>query len=372
MTLRRLFFLLVLAFLIACGAAEEGVETTEASGHDTEIDPETLAAQEAKSDGDPCATHGEGDIDGDPLLALVNKHEGGQLKAAYSPADLLPIPPDQMMPGRKGQMRAGALAALEQLTGEALAVEGFDLRARSAYRGFREQCFTFNYWVEQKGVDHADRFSARPGRSQHQLGTTVDLTAESWGWKIEPEVATTVEAAWLAGNAGRFGFALSYPDGAEAITGYGFEPWHYRYIGVDAAAEMEREELILEAYLSRCREGDTKLECSHEPAPEVPVNHHFIGGACESDDACVSLGESARCLTTDHPGGHCTIPCERGCPDRAGNNMLTFCAGEAGAGLCRSQCDHNRFPDAGCREGYACAERERPDKSRRAAVCVPE
>lgn len=369
MTPRRL---VLLCFLTACGTGDGETEAGEAGGYDTEIDPETLADQEAKSDGDPCATHGEGDIDGDPLLALVNKHEGGQLQAAYVPQDLLPVAPDQMMPGRRGQLRAGALAALEQLAGEALSVEGFDLRARSAYRGFREQCFTFNYWVEQKGADHADRFSARPGRSQHQLGTTVDITAESWGWKIEPEVAITSEAAWLAGNAGRFGFALSYPEGAEALTGYGFEPWHYRYIGVDAAAEMEAAELLLETYLTRCREGDAKLACPHEPAPEVPVNHRFIGGACESDDACVSLGESARCLTVDHPGGHCTIPCERSCPDRAGNNVPTFCADEAGAGLCRSQCDFERFPEGGCRDGYACGERARPDGSRRAEVCVPE
>jgi len=360
--------LLSLVLLVACSG--EGPPDVPA-GHDTEISPDVLAGEEAKSDGDPCAAHGEGDVDGGALLVLVNKASGGQLRADYVPVDLLPLHPANVMPGRGALLRAGAAAALERLASDALE-EGFDLRVRSAYRGFREQCFTLNYWVEQKGAEHADRFSARPGRSQHQLGTTVDLTAESWGWVLEPEVAFTAEAAWLVGNAHRFGFALSYPDGAEAVTGYGFEPWHYRYIGVDAAAEMAAEGILLETYLRRCRDDESTLDCPEEVAPEVPVNHRFIGGACAADDDCASLGDDARCLLEGHPGGHCTRPCERGCPDRPGNNALTFCAAEAGAGLCRSQCDFDRFSDSGCREGYACAPGERPDASRRADVCRPE
>lgn len=358
------------ALLFACSDGGSPAESAP-SGHDTDIDPAVLAEQEAKSDGDPCAAHGEGDVDGDALLVLVNKGEGGQLRADYTPRDLLPLHPRNVMPGRTGLLRASALSAFEHLADDALATEGFDLRVRSAYRGFREQCFTFDYWVEQKGAEHADRFSARPGRSQHQLGTTVDITAESWGWAIEPEVALTPEAAWLAGNAPRFGFALSYPEGAEDLTGYGFEPWHYRYIGVDAAAEMVATDLLLETYLRTCRAGDEKLECPAEAAPEVPVNHRFIGGACTDDADCASLGDSARCLTSGHPDGHCTLPCERGCPDRAGNNQLTFCAAESGAGLCRSQCDFERFT-TGCRAGYACLDGERPDGSRSADVCLAE
>ncbi len=370
--MRHSWFKLALSLVLAACGAEDAEAPPPGGGYDQQIGDDAIAALEAKSDGDPCEGHGAGDVDGASLLVLVNKGTGGQLRADYVPADLVPVDVEQMMPGREGLMRIGALEGLRALTGAALAEQGFELRARSVYRSFKNQCFTFDYWVEEKGEAHADRYSARPGRSQHQLGTTVDITAESWGWQIEPEVATTPEAAWLAGNAGRFGFALSYPDGVEETTGYGFEPWHFRYIGVEAAAEMEAKGLILEAYLRGCRDGASDLSCPDEPAPEVPANYRFIGGGCASDTDCASLGPSARCLTDGHPGGHCTLPCTRGCPDRPGRNALTFCAAEAGAGLCRSQCDFGLFPGAGCREGYACLDGERPDGSRSADVCLPD
>jgi zinc D-Ala-D-Ala carboxypeptidase len=365
----------LVAVLAACGAVDDGpVESpvaTESAGFDTDLDPETLMGEETKSDGDPCADYAGGDADGTSLLALVNKTH--YLPGDYAPEDLLPLGADAVMPGRRGMLRVAALRALEALQSTALMEASMDFRARSAYRGFREQCFTFNYWVKQKGAEHAGRFSARPGRSQHQLGTTVDLTTEAWGWVIEPEVALTEEAAWLAANAGRFGFVMSYPEHAEEETGYAFEPWHFRYVGGEAAAEAEREGLILEHYLRRCRDGDAELTCPEEIAPLVPVNHRFIGGACADDSECASLGESARCLTDGHPEGHCTVPCTRGCPDRAGNNQRTFCAVERdGAAWCRSQCDFDRFPDAGCRGGYACLDGERPNAAGQAEVCRPD
>lgn len=358
------------ALLFACGEddARPPIEASPA-GYDEAIDPAALAAQEGKADAIDCAAYDDGTADGASLLVLVNKATA--LKGSYRPADLLPIPSALMIPDRRSLLRAGPLAGLEALATAALDA-GFDLRARSAYRGFREQCFTFDYWVQRKGVEHADRYSARPGRSQHQLGTTVDITAESWGWAIEPEVAQTAEAAWLFANAGRFGFALSYPEGAEAITGYAFEPWHYRYIGVEAAAEMEAAGLILETYLRACADPETAFACPEEVQPAVPVNHRFIGGACGSDDDCESLGEGAVCLLDGHPDGHCTVPCTRGCPDRAGNNQTTFCHAERdGAAWCRSRCDFARFA-SGCRAGYACLDGARPEMAGTAEVCLPD
>lgn len=366
--MRRICLSLFILGSLGCDDQPPPVAATP-PGYDEAIDPAALAAQEGKADAIDCAAYDDGTLDGSALLALVNKATA--LKGSYAPGDLLPIPSALMVPGRSGILRAGPLEAFDALATAALD-EGFDLRVRSAYRGFREQCFTFDYWVQQKGAEHADRYSARPGRSQHQLGTTVDVTAERWGWQIEPEVATTPEAAWLFANAGRFGFALSYPEGAEAITGYAFEPWHYRYIGIEAAAEMEAAGLILEQYLQACAAPEATLACPEEVQPEVPVNHRFIGGACSADLDCESLGDDAVCLLDGHPDGHCTIPCTRGCPDRAGNNQRTFCHAEPdGAGWCRSQCDFDRF-EAGCRAGYACLDGARPGGAGSAEICLPD
>ena len=319
-----------------------------------------------------CRQYDDGQVDGASLLALVNKQDA--LRGSYAPADLLPLGAELRMPDRPVVLlRAGARAAFEALTSAALVEAGVDLRARSAYRSFREQCLTFDFKVRENGLEHADRYSARPGRSQHQLGTTVDITAEIWDWELEPEMAETAEAGWLATNAGRFGFALSYPAGQEDLTGYAFEPWHFRYIGVEAAAELAASDLILEEYLRACAAGDAGFACPEEPQPAVPVNQEFIGGACATDADCASLGPDALCLVEDHPGGYCTVPCTRGCPDRAGNNQVTFCHGEReGEAWCRSKCDFSRFPEAGCREGYTCLDGERPDGSARADVCRPE
>jgi len=377
--LRRLI-LVCFAVATACGGEDAGSAdpTPEApaaggpAGHDGDMDPEALAAAEAKADGDPCAGYPGGTLDGADLLVLVNKAEGGQLSARYAPQDVLPLDPARTMPGRTVALRAAVGDAFARLVDAALTEQGFDLRARSGYRGYREQCFTFDYWVKQKGAGHADRYSARPGRSQHQLGTTVDITAEAWGWALEPEVATTSEAIWLAANAQRFGFALSYPEDAESVTGYGFEPWHFRYIGRAAADEMSSRDLLLETYLRRCAGDDPELECPREVFPALPVNFRFVGGACATDGECAAIGEGARCLLDGYAGGHCTAPCDRYCPDRPGNNTATFCvAGDDGAGLCHARCDFDRFEDRGCREGYVCGAAHRPRGPGAGEVCLP-
>ena len=79
---------------------------------------------------------------------------------------------------------------------------------------------TYNYWVSQVGAVEADRFSARPGHSQHQLGTTADITSDSVDHKLVASFGDTQEGKWLASNAYKYGFVLAYPAGYEQITGY--------------------------------------------------------------------------------------------------------------------------------------------------------
>lgn len=354
-----------LALLAACGS----VDTI---GFDGELDPELLDELEGKADSRACADYPGGELSGDDLLVLVNKQPEQQLAKRWAPPDLVPIDDSEMMPGRSGEVRYGVSMALSEMLAAA-ATDGLDLGVRSAYRSYRTQCITFSYKVARHGLEHARRFSAEPGRSQHQLGTTVDITAARIGWALSQSLADEPEGQWLAANAHRFGFALSYPEGAEQVTGYAFEPWHFRYVGRAAAAEMHAREMLLEEYLAACDAGGDGLECPREQLPELEANQGWIGGACETDADCANV-EGGFCLTDEsgYAGGHCTVGCTEFCPDRGGLNATTFCVDAEAGALCHSKCDFDLFPDGGCREGYACVEGTRPSGSRSAMVCLPE
>lgn len=117
---------------------------------------------------------------------------------------------------------------------EAAAREGIDILFASGYRPYEYQENLYNSWVEELGQIEADRVSAKPGTSQHQLGTAVDFGS------ISDAYADTEAGRWLSKKAGEFGFSLSYPAEAEQITGYRWECWHYRYITVKGI-EIQRE-----------------------------------------------------------------------------------------------------------------------------------
>jgi len=223
---------------------------------------------------DPCALHPGGALDGEGLLVRVDKEEGRQLASDWAPADLVALDAAAVVPGRSGRLRAEARDALTGMLDSALAEAGVEIRARSAYRSFVEQCLTWNAKVAQHGLDHATRYSARPGRSQHQLGTTVDLSVSLLGWDLLTSFGESTAGLWLADNAWRFGFALSYPEGMEDVTGYAYEPWHFRYVGTAATAEMRALDLDLDAYLRTCEEEGTTLRCGASTAesdePQAP------------------------------------------------------------------------------------------------------
>jgi D-alanyl-D-alanine carboxypeptidase len=201
--------------------------------------------------GGPCEGYPAGARTGEDLLTLVDKAGDHQLAADFVPPALAGIPSAYRMAGRTGELRAEALAAFVALADAAAAERGPALRVRSGYRSFEDQCATMTFYREANGEAYAARYVAPPGRSEHQLGTAVDVTSVDAGWQ-----------AWLADNAARFGFALSYPAGHEDETGYAHEPWHYRYVGVAAAAELVAADLILAAYLARCADpAETALAC---------------------------------------------------------------------------------------------------------------
>lgn len=128
-------------------------------------------------------------------------------------------------------LRQEALAQLQAMDAAARGA-GIDIIVASAYRSYQQQAQLYQYYVDQNGEAAANRFSAKPGHSEHQLGTTVDLTSASSSYQLTDGYGGTPEGKWVAQNAYRFGFVMSYPEGKEAITGYVYEPWHFRYVGI--------------------------------------------------------------------------------------------------------------------------------------------
>ncbi|GAA2227403.1 M15 family metallopeptidase [Herbiconiux moechotypicola] len=159
--------------------------------------------------------------------------------AGYVPPDLVELAPD--IPNPNGHLlRADAAASLEQMFAAARAEIGVQLVAQSGYRSYDSQVYAYNYYVNLLGVDGADLTSARPGYSEHQTGMAMDILGQDSSCTLDdgPCFSTAASGQWLAANAWRFGWILRYPDGATPITGYEFEPWHYRWVGVELATEM--------------------------------------------------------------------------------------------------------------------------------------
>lgn len=159
------------------------------------------------------------------------------------------------------QIHEDTLPDLERLINDAKSA-GFNIQITSAYRSYQDQVETFTYWVEREmnlygysRVDaekSANKFSARPGFSEHQLGTVVDLNSIDCNAFDGYCYANEVLWKWLKENAYKYGFIQSYPDGKELITGYIPEAWHYRWIGIGNAGEYKKveEKLVLQEWLT--------------------------------------------------------------------------------------------------------------------------
>jgi len=182
-------------------------------------------------------------------LALVNRCQ--RLRSDFSPLDLrfVNVPQVNTWSGNH-YLRESAATALENLFSEA-AEQGLDLVLSSAYRDYNLQSVFFNNNVNNLGRDQALRVSAVPGHSEHQLGLGADISTpalESVGW-LTNTFSTTPEGIWVGQNAHRFGFIISYPYGRTEDTGFIYEPWHLRYIGIYAATSIYEQGLILEEFL---------------------------------------------------------------------------------------------------------------------------
>lgn len=136
-----------------------------------------------------------------------------------------------------------AQAALNEMINGAKA-EGINLFLKSGFRSYSTQETLYNNYVARDGVAEADRYSARPGHSEHQTGLAFDLNS------LEQSFGDTKEGKWLEQNCWKYGFIIRYPKNKESITGYMYEPWHVRYLGKDVAKSVYESGLCLEEYLN--------------------------------------------------------------------------------------------------------------------------
>jgi len=157
------------------------------------------------------------------LLILVDKEH--TLEKQYVPPDLINLEGYSFpLAGNKLELRRMIIHDLLAMV-ESGREQGIELVISSTYRSYSRQELIYDYNVRSLGREIADRESAKPGHSQHQLGTTIDFGS------IDHSFVSHPAGIWLAEHSWQFGFSLSYPPESEKITGYRYEPWHYRYIG---------------------------------------------------------------------------------------------------------------------------------------------
>ncbi len=183
------------------------------------------------------------------LRVLVDRSHS--LPQTYVPDDLVPLRAYGVPTLGSGvlRLRHDAAEHLGRLV-DAAATDGEELVVASAYRSYEEQQVSHKRLASVYGAG-AGGMSATPGHSQHQLGTAVDFTNAAVGYQVWMPFGETSAYRWLQLHAQEYGFVLAYPRGREEETGYRWEPWHYRYVGVKNAQRLEKSSLSLQEFLER-------------------------------------------------------------------------------------------------------------------------
>jgi zinc D-Ala-D-Ala carboxypeptidase len=174
----------------------------------------------------------------DPASLWVVVNKGRKLPSTYQPDDLMyPDTSLRYSSGSEMQLRADAASAIKRMF-SAASGDGIKLMVASGYRRY----------VNEMGQAEAEKISARPGHSEHQTGLAVDVAPTSGQCLLEECFGDLADGKWVAEKAHLYGFIIRYPKGKEKQTGYGYEPWHLRYIGKELAGEVTEADQTLEQF----------------------------------------------------------------------------------------------------------------------------
>lgn len=217
----------------------------------------------------------------DAYLLLMNKT--ATLGKDYVPASLTVLNCPVLESGRTYELESRAASALGEMLREMKTAGVTDIMVCSSYRSYQKQQSLYNHYVQlesstlsveayevlgydyikanytdqgKTSLDHEDAikvvlsYSAYPGTSEHQTGLCVDFITEEMGGELTVAFESTQAFTWLSENAHKFGFILRYPKEKESVTGYTYEPWHYRFVGREAATDIHLASLTLEEYLN--------------------------------------------------------------------------------------------------------------------------
>lgn len=173
-----------------------------------------------------------------------------KLGRGYIPPNLVSVQ-DAGIAG-SGKVRPTVIRDLRALI-KAAAAAGNPIEIRSAYRSYAKQKWLFAQSVDRYGYEVTLATLARPGHSEHQLGTAIDVKTKGGRdpWLLDKDWAATPAGAWMKKNAWKYGFVMSYPKGERSVTCYRYEPWHYRYFGRDRALAIHQSELTTREWLWR-------------------------------------------------------------------------------------------------------------------------
>lgn len=136
---------------------------------------------------------------------------------------------------------------------------GYDLIIGSGFRSYDLQAYYYNHYVAVSGEEQANKYSAKPGQSEHQTGLTADITLRSMQCYLDTCFGETPAGKWLAENAPAYGFIIRYPADKTAITKYQYEPWHIRYVGKPLAEALKQSGLTLDEAYPYLQTARTKL-----------------------------------------------------------------------------------------------------------------
>lgn len=183
-----------------------------------------------------------GNEDASKIDVLVNKYH--KLDENYEPSDLTII--DSKYASGTQKLRKEAQIKFEEMASD-MAKENLKIYAGSTYRSYTYQKGLYDRYVKKDGFAAAETYSARSGYSEHQLGLAVDIVNGKWDYLSENDK----EYDYLVRNSYKYGFILRYPRGSEYITGYMFEDWHFRYLGVELATKVFNSGLTYDEYIAR-------------------------------------------------------------------------------------------------------------------------